>query len=236
MQPYYSQNGITIYLGDCREILPLLSERPALVLTDPPYTEEVHANSKRVYASGIVPFIDFPSFDEADLRTSFDAIGKVSGGWVISFLAFEHTVMLKNQPPVGLEFTRAGVWFKPNTAPHVNQDRPSQGWESIAMLHAMGVGKHLWHGTSRKRNHSVFTYNICGGGLHTAQKPQLLMQELIELFSNPGDYICDPFMGSGTTLAAAKLLGRRAVGIEINEAYAEIAARRLQQEVMDLTA
>lgn len=71
---------------------------------------------------------------------------------------------------------------------------------------------------------------------HPSPKPIRLMRWLMEYGSEPGDLVIDPFMGSGTTLRAAKDLGRRCIGIEINEAYAEIAARRLAQEVLPLDA
>ena len=67
---------------------------------------------------------------------------------------------------------------------------------------------------------------------HPTQKPLRLMQELVELFTNIGEIILDPFMGSGTTLLAAKNLARKSIGIEIEEKYCEIAAKRLRQEVL----
>ena len=71
---------------------------------------------------------------------------------------------------------------------------------------------------------------------HPTQKPVRLMRELVGLFSSPGQVVLDPFMGSGTTLVAAKKLGRKAIGIEIEEKYCEIAAKRLSQEVFDFRA
>src|SRR5258706_11973592 len=70
--------------------------------------------------------------------------------------------------------------------------------------------------------------------LHEVQKPIELMAYLIRTYTDPGDLVLDNAMGSGTTLAAAKLLGRRAIGIEIEECYCDAAANRLQQEVLDL--
>jgi site-specific DNA-methyltransferase (adenine-specific) len=70
---------------------------------------------------------------------------------------------------------------------------------------------------------------------HPTAKPMWLMQRLILASSEPGNTVLDPFMGSGTTLRAAKDLRRRAIGIEIEERYCEIAARRLEQEVLDFT-
>ena len=70
-------------------------------------------------------------------------------------------------------------------------------------------------------------------GCHRTQKPLSLVKQLAAAFTNQGDMILDPFMGSGTTLRAAKDLGRKAIGIEIEEKYCEIAAKRMAQEVFD---
>ena len=68
---------------------------------------------------------------------------------------------------------------------------------------------------------------------HPAIAPLKLMKRCVNIFTNSGEIICDPFMGTGTTLVAAKNLNRKAIGIEIEEKYCEIAVRRLSQEVME---
>lgn len=86
----------------------------------------------------------------------------------------------------------------------------------------------------------VFTYPkndpylANGQAAHPTQKPGPLIRELVSLFSSTGDLVLDPFAGSGTTLRAAKDLSRRAIGIEIEPKYCEIAVKRLRQEVLNL--
>ena len=84
---------------------------------------------------------------------------------------------------------------------------------------------------------ALWTHNIAKGNGrpdHPCPKPEPLMCELVRQFTDPGETILDPFAGSGTTLIAAKRLGRKAIGIEINEQYAETAATRLQQGALAL--
>ena len=91
-----------------------------------------------------------------------------------------------------------------------------------------------------KRIGNLFRYSSAflpeGQEDHPTQKPEALMRQFIAHTTNPGDLILDPFMGSGTTLRAAKDLGRRAIGIELEEKYCEIAVKRLAQQVLPLTA
>lgn len=78
----------------------------------------------------------------------------------------------------------------------------------------------------------VWTFRIPRERVHPTQKPESMLRQIIEVSSRPGDLVVDPFMGSGTTLRAAKDLGRRAIGIELDERYCESAANRLAQEVL----
>jgi site-specific DNA-methyltransferase (adenine-specific) len=95
-----------------------------------------------------------------------------------------------------------------------------------------GPGKKTWNGGGR---HAYWEHGVERvARVHPAQKPEGLMRDLVHDFSMPDETILDPFMGSGTTLVAAKRLGRKAIGIELEEKYCEIAAKRLQQEALPL--
>jgi len=85
-----------------------------------------------------------------------------------------------------------------------------------------------WNGGGR---HGIWKVSAVRGA-HPTEKPIELYCSFIELFTDAGDLILDPFMGSGTTLVAAKQLGRKAIGIEIEERYCEVAVKRLAQGVL----
>jgi site-specific DNA-methyltransferase (adenine-specific) len=140
---------------------------------------------------------------------------------------WRHVGAFEATPPNGLRFVRFGIWDKPNGAPQFTGDRPSTGWEAIAILHKIG-GRMAWNGGG---NRAVWRHNKENGD-HPAEKPIGLVRRLVSLFSSPGMAVLDPWMGSGTTLRAAKDCGCSAVGIELEERYCEIAARRLEQAVL----
>lgn len=150
-------------------------------------------------------------------------------GWWVATMEWQHIADLERTPPDGWRFIRFGIWTKPNGAPQFTGDRPGTGWEGIGIFHC-GDGAMSWNGGGR---HGVWNTPKISGD-HPTQKPITLIREWVDLFSNPGDTILDPFMGSGTTLRAAKDLGRKAIGIEISEEYCEIAVRRLRQQVLPL--
>jgi len=226
-KPYYDHKGITIYLGDCREILSQLPQVD-IVLTDPPYSDAVKKGAltfDKSDARGGKEFVPF-SISENDLR---DILGKcLFRRWMVVFCDWKHAASFGINPIKGIRFVRFGVWDKPDGAPQFTGDRPAPGWEAIAFMHREGV-KLSWFGGGRR---SVFRCNIEHQNDHPTPKPLKLMNMMIDLFTSSDEVILDPFMGSGTTLRAAKDLGRRAIGIEIEEKYCEIAAKRLSQEVL----
>ena len=228
MKPYYSINGIEIYHGDCRDVLPQITDGSVgLVLTDPPYSEYTHENALTGGYSDSQKLIDFAPISIDDLREIWATVGQKATKWSIAFMAWEHIADFYQNTPGGWRFVRFGVWNKPNCTPQFTGDRPAQGWEGICILHRLG-GRMKWNGGGHR---AVWTCNK-EIGAHPTTKPLQLVSELMGLFSNGGDLVLDPFMGSGTTLRAAKDLGRRAIGIELEERYCEIAAKRLEQEVL----
>lgn len=232
--PYYEEPGIQIYLGDCREILPHLP-KVGLVLTDPPYESEAHTLQRRVKRNGGVMEVEALPFHPISIDTRLLAarqIGQLAKRWVLTFCQIEAAHLWRSDYELaGLTYKRTCIWVKPDGMPQYSGDRPGMGYETFVAMHA--PGKSRWNGGGK---HGVFIFNKNdNGGLaneHPTVKPSKLIKELIELFSNPGDIILDPFMGSGTTLRAAKDLGRRAIGIEINQKYCDIAIERLRQEVL----
>lgn len=233
MKPYYDHAGITIYHGDCREILPSLPPVD-LVLTDPPYSDAVRdgaltrADQAPIQGKQFVPF----SIDETALREILSASARILRRWAVVFCDWRHASSFGLNAPIGLRHVRFGVWNKPDGAPQFTGDRPAPGWEAISFLHKDSV-KLQWNGGGRR---SVWTCGVERQNGHPTPKPLSLMADMVQLFSDNGETILDPFMGSGTTLRAAKDLGRKAIGIEIEEKYCEIAAKRLSQEVFNFQA
>ena len=224
MKPYYEEDGITIYCGDCRDVLPGLP-KVDLVLTDPPYGDNVHTK----HLSSVKADRQTLGFDCIDAQTMVDLTAEwvdKSLGWVI--FTCDWTFM--NALSAAGLLVRFGIWRKPDGPPQFTGDRPGMGWDAIAICHRKGVKK--WNGGGK---HAFYSFTRGGHKYgHPTGKPVALLEALVSDFSCVGDTILDPFMGSGTTLVAAKQLGRKAIGVEISEAYCEIAVQRLRQGVLAL--
>lgn len=242
--PYYDEDGVTIYHGDCLDVLPLLGAVD-VVITDPPYSEHTHASVR----SSKMRETDRGSTYGADQRRNvdlgFDALtdevregtsaefARLTRRWVLVFSDVESTGLWRDDlVGVGLDYIRTGAWIKTGSTPQFSGDRPATGFEAITICHPKGRKK--WNGGG---GHAVWTVPIVvnrrdGARVHTTQKPLSLLHSLIRLFSDEGDVVLDAFAGSGTTLVAAKAQGRRAIGIELDEANCEQAALRLAQGVL----
>lgn len=226
MSVYYEDEWVRLYLGDCREILPTLAdESAAAVLTDPPYTERTHTKARTPEGRQGVAFAPIT---DAALRDLLADMGRITRGWVVATLDYRHAVEFDVTPPAGLKVQRLGVWVKTNPTPQLSGDRPAQGWESIAYMHRSDR-RSKWHGGG---SHGNYVAPIPPAEGHPTAKPLPLASQWVRWFTDAGDVVLDPFAGSGTALRAAKNEGRRAVGIELDERYCEIAARRLAQDTL----
>jgi site-specific DNA-methyltransferase (adenine-specific) len=209
--PYYQDDSCTIYCGDCREILPALGT-PELVISDPPYGMDYQSawrtewqRKAKIHGDGEFPIWIF------DLKPT-----------VAMFLCCRWD-NLKNDLPQPKSFI---VWDKCRHGMGDLEHEFGRQWEAIAFYPGTG------HSFLRRPVDVIRVPCVPARDLkHPNDKPPEMWSPIIA--SHPGT-ILDPFMGSGTTLRAAKDLGRRAIGIEINPDYCRIAKDRLRQEVFAL--
>lgn len=226
--------------ADCREVLPLLPDKSVQhVITDPPYEAEAHTKARRsrdvLEGRMASDAIDFATMDEETRAAVCAQAARLCAGWVLAFCQVEGVHPWRAaMEAAGLKWRRAQIWVKPDSAPQFTGDRPAQGYECIASSWA-GRGKSTWNGGGRR---GVYTHMVgaqAGGSDHPTTKPLPLMLELVELFTDPGEVILEPFAGSGTTGVAALRLGRRCILVEKDAAYAALCRERMEAEEQGLS-
>jgi len=243
VRPYYEQDGITIYHGDSFDILHDLAGVGA-VITDPPYSsggafrsDRSQQTSAKYVQSGTAAYRPEFAGDNRDQR-SFLAWcslwlnaarnASVPGAALACFIDWR-------QLPVMTDAVQAGGWMWKGIAPWSKKfGRPNPAGFSSACEYV------VWgsNGVPAAREDyppGIFECAPPSNRDHIAQKPEPVMQWVVRI-APPGAVVLDPFMGSGTTLVAAHNLGHPPIGIEVDEAYCEIAANRLAQGVLDLSA
>jgi site-specific DNA-methyltransferase (adenine-specific) len=230
-KPYYDKGGITIYHGDCREILPHLPQVD-LIATDPPY--------------GIAYETAWRSRgDKLRVEVRNDTtLDVVAEAWPLILDRLKddrHWYAFATTKPAtmhkAIEVFRTAkqtlVWDKGDRGT-VGDLEAGFGEACEAIFYGM-KGRRPLNG---KRPRSVIRFDWSGtmDPVHPTVKPVSLMQRLLAMSANEGELVLDPFMGSGPTLRAAKNLGMRAIGIELEERYCKAAVERLRQEVLPLGA
>lgn len=219
MHPYYEDDVVKIYLGDCREILPQLPNVD-FILTDPPYGINYSNDGfeKHNAKHGTAPCRDTTRIigDDKSLDLSF-------------LFSFPRRVIWGFPYIYDAEATGWLVWRKHSST---DMDSPMSSpveMASSTLWSGFKLFENLWCGYLRKLDTGEIRFN------HPTQKPQRIHDWILTKYTDVNALIVDPFMGSGTTLRSAKDLGRKAIGIEIEERYCEIAARRMSQTVMPLS-
>lgn len=208
MKPYYQDESVTIYHGDCREILPTLG-KVDLVLTDPPYG----INWKPRVNHQDSPWTDDQRPDITNLLTGYYHC-VWGGNYFTDVLRPTESWLIWLKRPEGFENDKRSY------------STLEMAWTDYGIKPRSKM--FVWDGGKRQGDASNREF------LHPAQKPLEVMAWSIALCPSTANIILDPFMGSGTTLRAAKDLGRKAIGIEIEERYCELAAKRMAQMAMDL--
>lgn len=244
MKPYYDEAGIQLYHGDALEVGDALAVDPLFagdfnaVVTDPPYS----SGTRREGQKGVRKAMNRGSADEEWFTTDclttngflwlMRACARqwkrllIPGGHVLSFIdwrmmpALAGSIESADMRHVGLL-----VWDKT----YFGMGHYFRNQHELIL--------HFTNGRSlppqRRDVGNVLRYAPVRDGEHETEKPIELMQRLVSVVCPAGGKVFDPYCGSGSTLLAAKLLGCRAVGVEVDEKNCELAARRLSQGVLD---
>lgn len=239
MIPYYSDDSVTLYLGDCLEVTEWLAAD--VLVTDPPYGTQVTTTTNG-NAGG------YGRASRAERREASQGYGRhqnATGAGVLN--TGRHGCMIANDTDTGIRDAVLALWGErpallfgsprlPDPPIQVtdrlvwNKTRPGMNGGPWRYLHE---SIYVTAGFERVSNSAFSILTALPDQTdHIHAKPQKIMVPLVA--AAPPGLIADPFAGSGSTLVAAKALGRKAIGVELEERYAEIAARRLCQDILDL--
>ncbi len=242
MKPYYEHAGITIYHGDCREVMSGWGKSDC-VITDPPYGDTDLEWDRRV--SGWTEILSADSlWCFGSFRFFFENRGEFSAWKLAQEIVWEKN---NGSGPAVDRFNRVhelAVHFYRGRWDRLHHDTPRDDNGAITRKNPVRRGvktphrgkmdRGLWVDDGTRLARSVVRCrNSQGVAQHPTQKPLEIMRLLIAYSVPVGGELVDPFCGSGSTLVAAKELGRRAIGVDVDEECCEIAAKRLSQEVMD---
>ncbi len=217
-----------------------------VTITDPPYSQHTHAKqwtsaaltngeqrgkvSKKGRSFDAVSSghtgLNFAHITTEQAGAVAVEIARVTKRWALIFTDLEGIALWTMATAnAGLDYVRTCIWDKIDGAPQFTGDRPAAGAEAIVVVHRKG--KKRWNGGGRR---NVFRYEVNGQRgekPHPTTKPLPLMRDLVQLFSDPGELVLDPFAGSGSTGIACRMESRNFVGWELDETYFEIAKRKI---------
>ncbi len=234
--PFVNEDATT-WLGDSRELLARIPDASVdLICTDPPYNLGGYStgNIKMAWRSDFnndVAAWDQVVFEPGEWLSEFRRVLKPTG----TIFAFTSYNMLGRWHEVfdpAFDTFQFIVWHKTNPPPKLRRVGFLNSCELIVCCWDKG---HTWNFTRQRDMHNFIEAPICSGNervkdpVHPTQKPLRVLRRLVELATQPGDLILDPFMGVGSTGVAAVELGRRFVGMEIDEGYLAAARRRIDE-------
>lgn len=210
LTPYFAKDGVEIYCSDSMDVIDDIVASDAFVLADPPYGVSERTARKSAGRGKLAECNDFAPVIGDD--KPFDPT---------PWLACDRLVLWGGNH-FGQKLPSSGSWLiwdkRDGIGPNDNADA-ELAWTNLGgparLFH------HTWNGMIRASERDE-------ARAHPTQKPVALMRWIIERYTEPGDLIIDPFMGSGPTLIAARETGRRAIGFDLSEQYCETAKRRLQ--------
>lgn len=220
--PYYHNEaaGITIYHGDCQDILPHIEPGSVdLVLTDPPYGITMNTKNSDRWVKGTAKWVKCYNWDPVTGDSDpFDPAPLLRFKRAVLFGANHYASRL---PDSGgwLVWDKRGEMQVESTL-----SEAELAWTNLGS--GVRLYRHKWFGLVRDSE--------IGNHVHPTQKPVTLMTWILMKWSKPGDLVLDPYMGSGPVAKACQMTGRRYIGIEIEEVYCERAATRLQQSVLPM--
>ena len=243
-EPYHTDEWVTLYHGDYRDVLPTLGQIFDLIVADPPYGEtsldwdrwpKGWPTSMTSYAKSMWCF--------GSMRMFLDR-GSEFAGW-----KFSQDLVWEKQNGSGFHADRykrvhehAVHWYRGDWADvyHWAQTTPDATARvtrrKTRPTHMGQIEKSAYEshdGGPRLARSVIYCPNMHGRAINETEKPVPVVESLISYACPPGGIVLDPFAGSSSSLVAAKLSGRRAVGIELRETQCEAAARRLSQDVLD---
>jgi site-specific DNA-methyltransferase (adenine-specific) len=246
---YWSDDRTQLYLGDCREILPVLGLTADAIVTDPPYSETslvwdrwpddwptlAATAARSMWCFGSMRmFLDRrDDFTDAGWKLSQDIIWEKANGTGFATDRFKRVHEIATHWYSGswdavCHDTPKTVYTGASKNARIRRDDRAAHTGSIKPVTYQDDGTRLMR--------SVLQAQSVRGGLHPTEKPIGVLAQLIEYACPPGGLVLDLFAGSGSTLDAARQCGRRAIGIEADERYCEAAAKRLSQLTFTDTA
>lgn len=216
-----------IIQGDCLEVMKSLPDASFdCVITDPPYSRNTITAHSR---NGVRNLADL-SIQEFFYREMYQQIARLlkDGGVSFTFCDDLFYPILFATSYNSLQGHSLITWDKG----HISFGKPIRKRHELIMYASKGAGGEFYKSTEREHFPSVISHPKERDKVHDAQKPVSLLKDLIQHFVPEGGSILDPFMGSGSTLVAAKLLQRNSTGIELSDEYCEIARKRLEQDTL----